>query len=77
MVFSDSLPTYQSVDGKYIKKSSFFAIVSHSIFQIANSSETQKVFGFLCLNMLYTCVEFLYGYISNSLSLTGSFIKSN
>jgi zinc transporter 5/7 len=80
---SSGLPLYgfESVDtsDKYFKpsrsvlfgsRSSVWGYIEHHVRQIAASKETRKVFYFLLLNVSFTGVEFLYGYITNSLGLT-------
>ena len=59
-------------DDKYAKSQSVFLVAQRYIQTIASQPETSKVFWFLLLNMSFTVVEFVYGYITNSLGLTGA-----
>jgi hypothetical protein len=43
---------------------------SHYVASILKNKETRNVFFFLLLNISFCCVEFLYGFWSNSLGLT-------
>ena len=68
----ETLPFYQQhTDDKYLKKhNSLFNTIQRYIIQIYKQQETRKVVYFLLLNIAFTLVEFVYGYITNSLGLT-------
>ncbi|KAJ3194169.1 hypothetical protein HK101_003333 [Irineochytrium annulatum] len=73
---SSFLPSYTGGGGggggygydKY-RRGSWYALINRYIRAIINDPKTKNVFFFLLLNIVFTAVEFLYGWWTNSLGL--------
>ena len=71
-------PVLDTDDNKYFSKKravsslAWLATLQQAIQTIVDEQQTKKVFYFLLLNTSFTFVEFFYGYVSNSLGLTGT-----
>lgn len=67
---SSGLPLY-TFSGELIQKtsSSVALVIKNSLKQILKESDSRKIFYFLCVNLIFTFVEMLYGIWTNSLGL--------
>ncbi|XP_047114405.1 zinc transporter 5-like isoform X1 [Schistocerca piceifrons] len=67
---SSGLPLYTFTSSALHDKSrSAFIIASSMLRQVLGSNNSRRIFYFLCLNLSFTFVEFLYGIWTNSLGL--------
>ena len=57
-----------------VSKMSIDKILNKYLQSILKDNGTRKVFWFLCLNLSFTMIEFIYGSITNSLGLTADAI---
>ncbi|KAJ3109788.1 hypothetical protein HDU97_000018 [Phlyctochytrium planicorne] len=66
---ANSLPFYKSLSSDKYRRGTWSALIARYIKAIINDPKTKNVFFFLLLNLVFTVVEFVWGWWTNSLGL--------